>query len=219
MTTAWISWVPSCLGRLLLWQFRDPDLWQRGIVVQRLRPTTYIVQAANIILHVHVNHLSRAPEEEGNMQVTVAHPGPVPDRPTGLYAEARNPAHSLGPTSPEQLTCAQNFNTSSSSAVTSTRVGISRGFPILCMWCQTCLWHQPGSLQLSLHSRHHHYPSPAKPVELVPFRVHWLKFWFPFILPVHQIEKELSESCLLIFMANIWVLFIQGKGNVMSSLK
>ena len=84
-------------------QFRGPDKWKRGVVVQRLGPTSYIVQVANRTLHVHVDHLIPAPEEEDNTLVTVAHPTLVPDRPTCPSAEARNPAHSLGPTPLEQL--------------------------------------------------------------------------------------------------------------------
>ena len=106
-------------------RFWGPDRWQRGVVVQRLGPTTYTVQVANRTLHVHVDHLIPAPEEN-NTQVTAAHPSLVPDRPTGPHAEARNPAHSLGPTSLEQLSPVPN--TSSSSSGTCTRVSISRGF-------------------------------------------------------------------------------------------
>ena len=84
-------------------QFRGPDKWKRGVVVQRLGPTSYIVQVANRTLHVHVDHLIPAPEDEDNTLVTVAHPTLVPDRPTCPSAEARNPAHSLGPTPREKL--------------------------------------------------------------------------------------------------------------------
>ena len=84
-------------------QFRGPDKWQRGVVVQCLGLTSYIVQVANRTLHVHVDHFIPAPEEEDNMQVTVVQPTLVPDRPTGPYAEVRNPVHSLGPTPLEQL--------------------------------------------------------------------------------------------------------------------
>ena len=83
-------------------QFRGPDKWQRGVVVQCLGLTSYIVQVANRTLHVHVHNFIPAPEEVDNMQVTVVHPTLVPDRPTGPYAEVRNPAHSLGPTPLEQ---------------------------------------------------------------------------------------------------------------------
>ena len=83
-------------------QFRGPDKWQRG-VVQRLGPTSYIVQVANRTLHVHVDHLIPAPAEEDNTHVTLVHPTLVLDRPTGPHVEAIDPAHSLGPASLEQL--------------------------------------------------------------------------------------------------------------------
>ena len=84
--------------RVAVRQFRGPDKWALGTVVQRLGPVAYMVQLAHKTCHVHVDHLIPAPGGEDNTQVTEAHPNKFPDRPTYPNAEARNPAHSLDPT-------------------------------------------------------------------------------------------------------------------------
>ena len=110
-------------------QFRGPHKWRRGVVVQCLGPTSYMVQVASRTLHVHGDHLIPAPEEEDNTQVTAVHPTLVPDRPTGPYAEAHNPANSLGQTPLEQPSPAPTASTPvpAPAVVNSTRVSISEG--------------------------------------------------------------------------------------------
>lgn len=85
-------------------QFRGPEKWALGIVVQRLSPVGYMIRMAHETCHVHVDHLIPAPDKAelpDNTRVAVALPE-LPGRPPGSYAEVHSPAYSPGPT-PEIL--------------------------------------------------------------------------------------------------------------------
>lgn len=85
-------------------QFRGPEKWVPGIIVQSLGTVGYMVNINNRVTHVHVDHIVAAPPSAPlqDTQVTEAHPY-SPDRPTDLTAEVRSPAHPPKPSLPETL--------------------------------------------------------------------------------------------------------------------
>ena len=58
-------------------QFRGPQKWISGTVMQRLGPTSYMVHAGGRIIHVHIDHLISAPQEKEDEREETVNPLPA----------------------------------------------------------------------------------------------------------------------------------------------
>ena len=111
-------------------QFRGPEKWASGIIVQSLGPVGYMVSVNNRIIHVHVDHLVAAPPcaPLQDTQVTEALPNSS-NRPTSPIAEVRSPAHSQKPDLPEILSPVPVTEGSTTSPVSSPTTPSTEGSP------------------------------------------------------------------------------------------
>ena len=85
--------------RVAVRQFRGPEKWALGIIVQRLGPVAYMVKMAHTTCHVHVDHLIPAPE--GDPPEGMESPMPASEAPKQPQLQSvRFPVPNLPPIPP-----------------------------------------------------------------------------------------------------------------------